>query len=285
LTPKSLVLALILCCVFASRALAQVDAWEFEVYPAQTVGRGMAELESSNSYVTNGRSEGGEGTSAGDYPSDGMYRTSFELTYGLTDKIEAAAYLDLAHPNDAGMQYAGSKYRLRGSLFEQGQYPVDLGWYLELEWHKTPEFDDQDLELELRPIVSKDWGRFSVAINPKFEKVLVGPDSGHSFEFGYVAGIYYRAARWMSPGLEFYGGIGGITDIDPTTDQQHYIFPVLRGELPGGLEYNVGPGFGLTHGSDPVIVKFNFELEKYVGALFGDPPPKNHQASLARPRS
>ncbi len=31
----------------------------------------------------------------------------------------------------------------------------------------------------------------------------------------------------------------------------------------------VGPGFGLTRGSDHVIMKFNVELERFVGALFG----------------
>ena len=72
----------------------------------------------------------------------------------------------------------------------------------------------------------------------------------------------------MSPGVEFYGGIGLIDDIDPLHDQQHYIFPVVRGELPGGIEYNVGPGIGLTRGSDQVIMKVNIEIERFIGTLF-----------------
>jgi hypothetical protein len=75
--------------------------------------------------------------------------------------------------------------------------------------------------------------------------------------------------RYLSPGLEFYGAIGDIDDSDPLDRQQHYIFPVVWGELPYGLEYNVGPGFGLTRGSDRVLVKFNFEFEHFVGAIFG----------------
>ena len=35
------------------------------------------------------------------------------------------------------------------------------------------------------------------------------------------------------------------------------------------VEYNLGPGFGLTRGSQNVLVKFNFELERFVRALFG----------------
>jgi hypothetical protein len=75
--------------------------------------------------------------------------------------------------------------------------------------------------------------------------------------------------RTISPGVEFYGGIGLINHIEPHKEQQHYIFPVIKGELPHSIEYNFGVGVGLTTGSDPVVVKFNVALEKYIGALFG----------------
>ena len=247
--------------------LAQVDPFEFEVYPSQTVGKGVVELESLNSFVPDGHSEGDAGTSSGTFPSQDMYRTAIEVTYGLTDKIEFAAYLNLARPNAASLQYAGSKYRLRGSLFEQGELPVDLGWYVELEWNKTPQFDDEDLELELKAIIEKNYGPFEIDLNPKFEKALVGPGSSEGFEFGYAAGLYYNFRRWLSPGLEFYGGVGLMGDPDPIQEQQHYIFPVIRGEFPGGIEYTFGPGIGLTRGSDQVIVKLNIELERFVGAI------------------
>ncbi len=255
--------------LIAASASAQVDPWEFEVYPYQTVGKGMVELESLNSFVPSGHNQGHDGTSSGDFESQAMYRTAFELTYGFTDHVEGAAYLNLAHPNAESFQYAGSKFRVRGSLFEQGELPVDLGWYLELEWHRTPQFDDNQLEVELKPIIEKDFKRFEIDLNPKFEKaVFVGPNKNKGLEFGYTAGIYYNYLKEISPGLEFYGGIGLIDDNDPLQTQQHYIFPVLRGELPGGIEYSVGPGIGLTRGSDRVITKLNLELEHFVGALF-----------------
>ena len=94
-------------------------------------------------------------------------------------------------------------------------------------------------------------------VNPVFEKPLYGGGHDQGFEFGYRNGAYYRWMRYLSPGVEFYGGIGLIDDNDPLRQQQHYIFPVVWGELPHGIEYNVGPGFGLTAGSDHVIMKFN----------------------------
>jgi hypothetical protein len=250
-----------------SSPTAALDPFEFEVYPYRTTGQGVIELEWLNGVVANGhRREGG--TSAGTLASQSMWRTAFEVTYGLTDRIEAAAYVNLAKPNGRDLQYAGSKFRLRGSLFNQGELPVDLGWYVELDYHRVPKFDDQKLELELKPIIQKDFGDFSLMLNPIFEKILVGPDRHKGFEFGYAHGLYYRWLRWLTPGVEFYGGIGLLRNADPAKEQQHYIFPVVRGES-HGIEYSVGPGFGLTRGSDRVIVKFNLELEKFVGTLFG----------------
>src|SRR5262249_12907915 len=122
--------------LLARRAPAQIDPWEFEVYPVQTLGKGVLEIESLNSVVADGHSEGGEGTSAGTFKSQGMWRTSLELTYGLTDKIEAAAYLNLAKPDGAWLQYAGSKFRLRGMFFEPGEFLFDLVWDVEVSVDK-----------------------------------------------------------------------------------------------------------------------------------------------------
>jgi hypothetical protein len=255
--------------VLPNAVRAQVDPFEFEVYPYQTLGMGMIEVESLNSVVPNGHSKGGVGTSSGSFASQAMYRTAIEVTYGLTEKLEVAAYLNLARPNGASLQYAGSKFRLRGSLFEQDQLPVNLGWYTELEWHRTPEFDDVPLEFEFRPLLEKDFGSLEIDLNPIFEKpIFIGPDKNKGVEFGYAAGVYYRILRTISPGFEFYGGAGPINDTDPLNQQQHYVFPVIFGVLPGGFEYNVGVGLGLTGGSDRVLTKFNLECERYLGTLF-----------------
>lgn len=109
----------------------------------------------------------------------------------------------------------------------------------------------------------------SFIFKPVFEKSLYGRGHDQGFEFGYRNGIYYRRRRYLSSGVECYDGVGLIGDADPISEQQHYVFPVLWGELPYGIEYNVGPGVGLTRGSDHVITKFNLELERFAGAIFG----------------
>ena len=250
-------------------AAAQVDPWEFEVMPYPTEQRGMIELETNNAVVANGHSQGSNGTAAGTFRSQGMWYNAGEFTYGLTDRIEMAAYVTFAQPEGHGFWWAGNKLHVRGRLCEHEALPIDPGWYVALEWHKTPQFDNADLILELKPILEKDIGRISLVANPVFEKVLLGAGHHQGFAFGYRNGAYYNWLEWLSPGVEFYGGVGLIDDSDPLARQQHYIFPVVRGELLDEFEYNLGPGFGLTRGSDHVVFKFNLEVERFLGAIFG----------------
>jgi hypothetical protein len=263
---RSLVIFLTVAALIALPALPALalNPFEFEVYPYATEGPGVVELEWLQSFVPKGHAAADQDTAA----SNHIYRSSFELTYGLTDRIEAAAYLDLGKPSGDSVSYAGSRYRLRGRLFEQGELPVDLGWYAELEWRKRPRFGDQDLEADLRPIIERDFGRFSLELNPIFEKALVGPGQNKGFEFSYAAKLAWRWRERLSPGVEFYGDIGHIDDSDPLTRQQHYVFPVVDLRLPHNLALNLGVGVGLTRGSDQVITKVNLELEHFVGALF-----------------
>ena len=257
-------LIVFLLCNFAlaRSAFAQVDPFELEVFDYRTSGRGIPGVAWLNSYVPNGHSGEGEGTSSGTLASNLMYRTTLELSYGITDHLDASVDLNLAWPNAASLEYAGSKYRLKGNLFEQEQFGLFAGWFVELGWLRTPQFNENQLEVEIRPIIEKDFGQAQIVLNPKFEKgIFVGPNHNRGFEFGYAAGLYYRLTKDISPGLEFYGGIGHVNDTDPLRQQQHYVFPILRIEAVEGTELSVGPGFGLTSGSDRVLMKLNIEFD------------------------
>ena len=158
-------------------------------------------------------------------------------------------------------EYAGSRFRARGGLWEKGRYPVDLGWYFEAE---VPHDAKSDLELEFRPLLSRDIGRFSLDLNPAFDLPTV-TEERRTLEFNYRARVYYRLSRYWIPGIEFYGDIGQIRRPESSRDQEHYVFPVVYGRLARGLRVAAGPGFGLTRASDPVIMKLTVEWEFTLG--------------------
>src|SRR5229473_3117453 len=91
------------------RAAAQVDPWEFEVYPYATEQRGVIELETDNAVVPNGHRQSGSGTAKGTYSSQGTWYNAYEGTYGLTDRIEAAAYVSMSQVRGHGYWWAGDK--------------------------------------------------------------------------------------------------------------------------------------------------------------------------------
>jgi hypothetical protein len=124
----------------------------------------------------------------------------------------------------------------------------------------VPHNAESDLELEFRPIVSRDLGRFSVDLDPTFELPTVSEER-RTLEFNYAARFYYRLSRTLQPGVEFFGGIGQIRDVDPSAAQEHYVFPMLYGRLFRNFRFGLGPGFGLTRASDPVILKLHVEYE------------------------
>jgi hypothetical protein len=234
-----------------------LNFFELEVYPATTDGKGLHEVELHTNYVPDGRKPTAEELSGEVFTRQGLFRSSLEYNYGLTDKIDVASYLDVAWPNGEAPQYAGNRFRARGYFFEKGRLPVDFGWYFEVE---VPQKDPAKLELEFRPILSRDFGRFSIDLNPAFELPTVTSER-RTFEFNYGARILYRLWPRLQPGLEFYGGIGEIRDPDTWRDQEHYVFPTLFGKLAPGVYVTAGIGFGLTHASDPVIMRFQVEYE------------------------
>ena len=229
----------------SARAL---NFFELEAYPATTEGAGLHEIESRTTFVANGRNAD---------ETHRLLRTSLEYDYGLTDRIDVAAYLDLQKPNGEELEYAASRFRIRGALWDKGRFPVDLGWYFEAE---VPHHQESDLEFEFRPLVSRDLGRFSIDLNPTFELPTVGEER-RTVEFNYSARVYYRLSRTLQPALEFFGDIGQIRDVESSQAQQHYVFPSLYGEVVPGLKFALGPGFGVTRASDEVIVKFVVEYE------------------------
>jgi hypothetical protein len=253
------VCALVGVAVLTGRPADALNFFELEVYPASTEGKGLHEVENLTTFVANGRAQ--EGEEEAETPRHRLLRSSFEYSYGLTDKIDLAAYLDLQKPNAGELAYAGSRFRARGALWDKGRYPLDLGWYVEAE---LPHNEESDLELEFRPIVSRDLGRFSVDLNPIFELPTVSGER-RTLEFNYGARIYYRLSRNLVPGVEFYGDIGQIRDVEGSRAQEHYVLPAVYGRIARGLKFAAGPAFGLTRASDPVILKLSVEYEFTLG--------------------
>ncbi|HEX5543865.1 MAG TPA: hypothetical protein VFX10_00145 [Nitrospira sp.] len=250
---------ILLCTLLVNEAQADLDPFEFQIYPYQTGGKGKLDPQLLSSFVPSGFRDGGAGTSAdGTIGSQYMARNAAEFEYGLTRKIDFAYYVNVANSPyfDGGVpQYAGSKFRLRGQFFEKDQLPINLGWYSEIEWWGK-QFEDNLVEGEIMLIAQKDIGRWTFIVNaPDLDHGFVGADVGKWFSLGYRAEVRYWVSKNMTLALQGYGTSGQLQNPHQMRDQQHYIVPSVHVMLPGEIPANFGIGFGLTPNSDEVIFK------------------------------
>ena len=253
---------LIACTIIATSLTTKayaVDPFEFQVYGYDTEGKGNLDPELLSSYIVDGH-KAGNGGSSPTFASQGMMRYAIELEYGLTDKIDFAYYLNLARPDGQDIQYAGSKFRLRGRIAEEGVLPVDLGWYGEVEWWSSA-FNDDQVELEYMLTLQKDMDKWTVIINaPDIEKVIVGSNQKEVFEIGWRGEVSYQLSDRTRLGLQAYGTPGKINDVTPINLQQHYVVPTLHTVIFNAVRSSFGLGFGLTEGSDLFFLKANFHF-------------------------
>jgi len=131
-----------------------------------------------------------------------------ELEYGLTDRLELGFYqVFVADPMAGGgntLAFDGLKWRLRTRLAEPGQWPVDVGFYFELETMHD------ELALEAKLNLQRRAGKALMLTNLWVEEEFERPyDTGaHGREAHFIvnptAGVAYEVSPTFQPGVEFW---------------------------------------------------------------------------------
>jgi len=140
-------------------------------------------------------------------------------------------------------------------------------------------------ELETKLILSSNLHDWNVAGNFIAEKNL---SAAEGFEFGYSLGVSRPLAkiatggecRWCREnfvaGVEMYGGLGSTVDLS-LHETAHCIAPVIRWQITGTSSIHFSPAVGLTHVSNPVLLRFGYSYEiqafgRRVARMFGGAP-------------
>jgi hypothetical protein len=239
----------------ASSSAYALSYFELETYPYKTASRGEWEVENFTTYTSRGSKDLEEPDN-----NKGLARSTLELTYGITDKTEVAYYRDYERARGENFEHAASRYRIRTRFYEKGELPVDLGLYAELESSRG---EETDLEGELRGIIEADFGRWTLDVNPIFERVLrgTGPERDEGWTFGYALSLIYRGSEYWQPRLDFFGGFGPLRHFDPHDEQKHLISPAVDFRLGHRLFATLGLGFGLTDATEQRLVRARLEWE------------------------
>ena len=137
-------------------------------------------------------------------------------------------------------------------------------------------------ELETKLILSSDYHDWNISENFIAAKNF---SQSEGVEFGYSFGVARPLATLASgnecrfcrenfiAGVEMYGGLGSTLEFG-IHDTAHYIAPVISWTVSDNSTLRFSPGFGLTHGSNSVLIRVGYAYEfqgvgAQIGRLFG----------------
>jgi hypothetical protein len=227
-----------------------------------------------------------------------------ELEYGVTGRWTSELYLEGQSTSGDSAVFTGWRWenRFRPLAREHRINPVI---YLEYESineasriqkevvGNAPDFAEPNSELrqahahelETKLILSSTVHDWNIAENFIVEKNL-SQDEG--LEFGYAVGVSRSLGTLASSancrfcrenfaaGLEMYGGLGSTRGFG-LHDTAHYLAPVIAWQISDNSSLHFSPAIGLTHGSNPVLLRFGYSYEirglgGKLARLFGGTP-------------
>jgi hypothetical protein len=151
-----------------------------------------------------------------------------ELEVGLTDHLELAWYFAFEQSAAAAgpaLRFSGIKQRLRYRFAEEGEWPVDLGVYLEVAELYA------EIEIEEKILISRRFGRFTAASNLWIEQEYFFQRSTWKHVYHPTLGVSFEASPRVSPGIEYW--VRGTFDEAPAEAGElaekphHYLGPTL----------------------------------------------------------
>ncbi len=241
--------ALPILLLLASLARAQGN-YEVQVYGAELVppGRTMFELHSNFTF------EGSKTAVEGVRPDEHALHETLEITQGLTNWFELGFYLFTSYRTGEGYQWVGNHIRPRVRIPEEWRWPVNVSLSFEFGYQRRAYATDT-WTLEIRPIVDKQLGRWYLDVNPAVDRSFHGFEVPKGVVFAPDAKVSYDITRKVAFGFEYYSSLGSITGFDPLHDQQQAIMPAIDLNLGPDWEFNLATGFGITSGTDHLLVK------------------------------
>src|SRR6266576_1922947 len=151
--------------LLAAPARAQ-QGYEFEVYGTRIAVPGTGELELHTNFVPTGsqRVDDAEGRA-----THRAFRSSLEVTTGITSWLEGSFYAVGYARNGAGVKYVGNRGRLTAIALASWNLPIKLGLSQEIGYARSG-FAENHWAYEATPILGTGAGRVTSVVNPACER-------------------------------------------------------------------------------------------------------------------
>lgn len=216
-------------------------------YPNETLPEGSTEIEAiTDVNPLRVPASATDATSGNLWEPEMILQT--ELEYGITDRFELGFYQQFkSEPQPGGestFRSDGLKWRLRTRLAEPGEWPVDIGFYLELETMHD------ELSLEGKVNLQRRLGHALLLSNLWVEEEFDRPydTKAHGQQARFIvnptAGLAYQITPSFHPGIEFWArgqlvASGATAQAMENSRVQYFIGPSTHINL-GRLWWTVG---------------------------------------------
>lgn len=238
--------------VCGADALAAPD--EIQVYTEEMNVPGAFGLEQHLNYVI-------AGTQTPDYPgqmpSHHLMQATPELSYGVTERLEAGLYLPVAVAPDGNSYINGLRVRLKYLARRQSGEKLFYGLNLELG-RASLRTSESATGIELRPIIGYRGEQWLMSFNPILNAGFADNVNPRP-QFEPAVKLTHRVNEAAHAGLEYYGEYGPLNNLLPESRRAYTVYVVLDGEI-HGLETNFGIGHGSANAADAWIMKAIFTL-------------------------
>lgn len=152
-----------------------------------------------------------------------------ELEFGITDHLELGWYFAFEQSAAAAgpaLRFNGVKQRLRYRFAEEGQWPVDLGVYLEVAELYA------EIEIEEKILVSRRFGPVTAVTNLWIEQEYFFQRAAWKHVYHPTVGVSFEASPRVSPGVEYWvrGSFGKEAPVVAGALEEkphHYLGPTL----------------------------------------------------------
>jgi hypothetical protein len=233
-------------------AMAQTD--EIQVYDGGVAPVGVFNLTWHNNYAVNGIKEP---AFPGALISNHTYNGVTEWAYGVTPWFEQGLYFPLySYSSNQGWVYNGWKLRELFAVPDADNRMFVYAVNFEFSFNQK-QWDEKRNTMEIRPIIGWHLGDWDIFLNPIVDNSYEG---FKNLDFAPSERIAYNFSKTWAVAAELYSDFGPIHHFFPGRDQSHQLFATVDyGGEPVNIE--AGIGFGLTPGSDQLVLKLMFSRD------------------------
>lgn len=171
-----------------------------------------------------------------------------EIEHGISPKMDFSVYQIFAQTEGSSLRWDAVQLRGRCRLAEPGRFLLDPLFYL--EYNRNIDLSEPN-KLEGKLILSRDFQKVNLALNPVYEIAWAPGEPEH--EFGFDAGLSYEFTYKLSVGIE---STSRYELVDEGENEFGSYFGPTVSLATGTAYYTVGYTWGLTDDSNDARVRF-----------------------------